>query len=99
MTPSLRVQIRDGLRGLRTLRSRITIQDENLKSLRRQARQAEIENRAGLADNRDFVEALDNITTAENQQLQNYVDYEIARLRIIQQLGLMFIDQGGRIVS
>ena len=52
-----------------------------------------------LADNRDFVEALDNITTAENQQLQNYVDYEIARLRIIQQLGLMFIDQGGRIVS
>ncbi len=93
------VQIRDGLRGLRTLRSKITIEDENLKSLRRQARQAEIENRAGLVDNRDVVEALDNFTAAENQQLRNYVDYEIARLRIIQQLGLMFIDQGGRIVS
>ncbi|MEE8105559.1 MAG: TolC family protein [Planctomycetota bacterium] len=96
---SVILEIRGLLRALRTVRSQLRIGEREIDSLVRQATQADLENRAGLSSNRDKIEALDELTEARNRQLSRTVNYEVARLRFIQALGLMFVDEEGRIVS
>ena len=96
---TLILDIRRLLRVLRTVRSQLRIGEREIESLLRQATQADLENRAGLRSNRDKIESLDRLTVARNVQLSRTVNYEVARLRFIQALGLMFVDEEGRIVS
>ena len=93
------LEIRNTLRGLRTELAQINIGDETIKANARKVRQARIENLQGLAGNRDIVEAVDELTESRNAQLARYVRYEIARLRFIQRVGLMFVNAEGKITA
>jgi hypothetical protein len=37
------------------------------------------------------------LTDAQNQQLDRIVDHEIARLTLLRQLGLLFVDDSGQV--
>lgn len=90
--------IRDSLRQLNQQRSQIAIEDRNIESLRRSVRKAEIDFLNGNASNRDVVEAIAALTDALNSQNDRYVAYEIARLSLLRQLGLLFVDREGSIL-
>lgn len=92
------LEIRDALRGLRRQRSQIEIEEGNIRTLKRRVVQAEFETLAGQRTNRDVVEALDGLTAAENAQLDRQVSLEISRLHLLQALGLLFVEEDGRIV-
>jgi len=90
--------IRDSLRQLAQQRLQIGIENQNIESLRKSVRKAEIDYYNGNASNRDVVEALDSLTGALNAQNDRHVAYEVARLNLLQQMGLLFIDREGGIV-
>lgn len=92
------LEVRDALRQLQRQREQINIEAKNIESLRRSVEKARLENRAGLATNRDIVEAQDSLTDAENSQLDRMVAYEVTRLNLLRQLGILFVDPEGRIV-
>lgn len=95
---NLILDVRESLRNLKQLKSQIDIEAKNIESLDKRVRQAKIENRQGNATNRDIVEAEDEKTRAENQQLDRFVSYEIRRLTLLRQMGILFVDEEGLIL-
>jgi outer membrane protein TolC len=93
------VSIRTVVRGLRLRRQTIENDEANLETKKKALRRANIDFQAGLASNRDLTEAIQNVADAENGLLQKYADYEIARLRLLEALGVLFVDTDGRFVD
>ena len=93
------LEVRDSLRGLKKQRQQITNDVENVETIRRTARRADLDNRAGFASNRDLSKALEDLGRSQNQLLDRYVTYYTTILRLRQQLGLLFVDKEGRIVE
>ncbi|MGH7163786.1 MAG: TolC family protein [Planctomycetota bacterium] len=96
---SVVVEVRDALRGVRRQKSEIELERRRIESLKRSVRRATLENVFLEASNRDVVEALEQLTEAENGLLDLYVAYEIARLTLLQQLGVLFVDKEGAIAQ
>jgi outer membrane protein TolC len=93
------LDVRDSLRSLRQQQQQIQNDTDNIVTLERRVLRARLDNLAGRGSNRDIVEAVDELTQAENDLLQRYVTYLNTRLTLVQQLGLLFVDKEGRIVS
>ena len=92
------VDIRNQVRDLRTQTLTIQNERENIEVLRRRIIRARLDFQAGLASNRDEIEANDNYAAAQNRLLARYVTYHIARLDLLQQMGLLFVDKEGMII-
>jgi outer membrane protein TolC len=93
------VTVRSLVRGLRLQRQVIDNDEANIETVRRNLRKANIDFQAGRASNRDLTEAIQNLAAAETNILQKYADYEIARLRLFEALGVLFVDKDGRFVD
>lgn len=93
------VTIRSLVRGLRLQRQAIENDEANLETKRKALRRANIDFQAGLANNRDLTEAIQDVADAERGILQTYANYEIARLRLFEALGVLFVDKDGRFVQ
>ena len=91
--------IRSLVRGLRLQREAIENDEANIETENKNLRKANIDFQAGLASNRDLTEAIQNLANAELNILQKYADYEIARLRLFEALGVLFVDRDGRFVD
>ena len=91
------LDVRSSLGTLRQRRSQIEIGAREISSLELSLEKASLEFESGLATNRDVTEAADALTDAQNDQLDRIVDHEIARLTLLRQLGLLFVDESGRL--
>ena len=49
----------------------------------------------GQVDNRDVTEANDQLLEAKNRLIDERVNYEISRLQLLKDLGILFIDEKG----
>ena len=56
---------------------------------------ARIRFEAGEISNRDVVEAEEALLEAQNSLISAKVDYEIQRLQLLSDLGILFIDEQG----
>lgn len=92
------LEVRDALRQLQRQKEQVAIERRNIESLQRSLEKARLENRAGLATNREIVEAQDSLTQAENSLLNRIVAYEVTRLNLLRQLGVLFVDPEGRVI-
>jgi outer membrane protein TolC len=93
------VTIRSLVRGLRLQRQAIENDEANIETEKKNIRKANIDFQAGLASNRDLTDAIQNLASVEISILRKYADYEIARLRLFEALGVLFVDKDGRFVE
>ena len=93
------VTIRSLVRGLRLQRQAIENDEANIETEKKNIRKANIDFQAGQASNRDLTDAIQNLAVVEINILRKYADYEIARLRLFEALGVLFVDKDGRFVD
>lgn len=87
--------IRDALRQLRRIELQIVLQEQQIEQEIRAVAVTEIRVESGDADNRDLLEARQALVDLQNQLIDQKVDHFIARLSLLRDLGLLFIDDKG----
>ncbi len=86
----------DQLRELDRLEKDIELQELQIVQERRAVAISEIRWEAGEIENRDLLDARDSLVQAENALIDSTVDHFIARLRLLRELGLLFIEPNGK---
>lgn len=84
------------LRELTQLEKRIELQQGQIEENRRAVAVTQIRYESGDAETRDLLEARQGLTDAQNALIQLKVDHFIARLRLLQNLGVLFVDEKGQ---
>ena len=70
-------------------------QEDKVWTQEKGLRIAQLQFERGDADNRDVVDAQESLLAARNTLVSEKVRYEIARLRLLRDLGILFIDDKG----
>ncbi len=91
----LELDIRAQLRDLRSVEDRIELQKGQIKQEERAVAVTRIRYEAGEVDNRDLLDARQSLTDAKNELIRLQVQHFIGRLRLLRNLGLLFIDENG----
>jgi outer membrane protein TolC len=89
------VEIRSSFRELERRLQSLDIQRQIIKDQTKNKRIAELRFERGEIENRDVVEATQSLLDAENRLIDEQVSYEIARLQLLRNLGILFIDETG----
>ncbi|MCI0587355.1 MAG: TolC family protein, partial [Planctomycetes bacterium] len=92
---NLALEVRRNLRDLQRVRTTLDIQRRKIETEERTVRITTIQFRAGNVQNRDLVEAEQGLLDARNAEIQDRVDYEIARLQLRRILGTLVLDPEG----
>lgn len=92
---NLAVDIRSAFRELERRTQSLDIQRQLIFDQERNVKIAQLRFEQGDFSNRDVVEAQQALLEARNALIREQVDYEIARLGLIRDLGLLFIDEHG----
>ncbi|GJM21750.1 MAG: hypothetical protein DHS20C15_16650 [Planctomycetota bacterium] len=88
--------VRDRLRTLGRIEQQIELQRDNIAQEQRAVAVTEIRYEAGDAENRDLLDARQALIDAQNELIDLKVEHYISRLRLLRELGLLFIDDVGR---
>jgi outer membrane protein TolC len=88
-------EIKDQLRSLRRLELQIELQEGQIVQEQRAVTLTEIRYESGDLGNRDLLEAREALFNARNALIQLKVDHFIARLTLLRDLGLLFVDDRG----
>jgi outer membrane protein TolC len=91
----LELDIRDALRQLRSLEERIVLQEGQIVQEQRAVTVMEIRYEAGDVDNRELLEARQALVNARNALIRLQVDHFIARLQLLRDMGIFFVDDQG----
>jgi len=91
----LRVSIQSSFRELERRVQSLEIQQQLIQDQTKNLRIAELRFERGEIPNRDVVEANQSLLDAENARIDEQVAYEIARLQLLRDLGILFIDDTG----
>jgi outer membrane protein TolC len=91
----LDLDIRDALRQLRSIEERITLQEGQITQEQRAVTVMEIRYESGDVDNRDLLEARQALVNARNALIRLKVDHFIARLQLLRDMGIFFVDEQG----
>lgn len=89
------VEIKSAIRELERRQKSVEIQRELIRDQEKNLRIAELQFEQGRVDNRDVVDAQVALTNAKNGLIGEQVNYEIARLQLLRDLGILFIDDSG----
>jgi len=89
------VQIRSAFRELNRRFESLEIQRQLIEDQSKNLRIANLRFERGEIPNRDVVEAGQSLLDAENALIREQVNYEIARLQLLRNLGVLFIDEHG----
>jgi outer membrane protein TolC len=89
------VEVRSRLRELERRKQSLEIQEQLIVDQERNASIAQLRFEQGNFSNRDVVEAQQALLDAQNALIREKVAYEIARLGLLQDLGILFIDEKG----
>jgi outer membrane protein TolC len=92
---TLAIRIQASLRSIARLKNSVDIQQELIVDQERALRVARIKFEAGETPIRDVSEAEESLLGAQNSLIQSKVDYEIQRLQLLSDLGILFIDEQG----
>ncbi|MBK7875858.1 MAG: TolC family protein [Planctomycetes bacterium] len=87
--------VRSTFRELARRQQSLAIQEQLIADQVRNAKIAQLRFEQGDFSNRDLVEAQEALLEARNALIQEKVAYEIARLGLLKDLGLLFIDEKG----
>ncbi|MBL9078236.1 MAG: TolC family protein [Planctomycetes bacterium] len=91
----LELEIRNAMRQLHSIEERITLQEDQIVHERRAARVTRIRFEGGAGSNRDLLEAEQALIDAENALIRLKVDHFVARLRLLRDMGVFFVDDEG----
>jgi outer membrane protein TolC len=91
----LRVSIQGSFRELERRGQSLEIQRQIIVDQTKNLRIAELRFERGEIPNRDVVEANQALLEAQNALIDEQVAYEIARLQLLRDLGILFIDETG----
>ena len=89
------VSVESSFRELKRRTLSLSIQRQLIKDQEKNARVAQLRFERGELPNRDVVEAQQSLLDARNRMIQEQVNYEIARLTLLRDLGIVFIDKHG----
>ena len=87
--------IRNDFRQIVRIRQSVEIQTQLIEDQEKNLRKAQIEFDQGTASNRDVVDAQRSLVGALNDLIDERVNYEITRLGLLQDLGILFVDENG----
>ena len=94
-TDNVKLNVLNTYRRLRRLATSVKIQDANVKLADRRVKNAELRFQLGQLGNRDVVEAQAAKLGAQNALIRAILDYEIARLQLKRDIGILFLDPDG----
>lgn len=92
---NVRLDVTNTYRRLRRLENSVRIQTANVELAERRVKNAELRFEAGELGNRDVVEAQSAKLSAENALIRAILDYELARLQLKKDIGILFVDKDG----
>lgn len=92
---TLVIEIRARFRELQRRSQSLDIQRELIADQERNVEIAKLRVEQGDFSNRDVFEATQSLLDARNTLIQEQVNYELARLALIRDLGILFIDENG----
>jgi len=93
------LEVREGFSRLRSLTVSVEIQIKNIEIAKRRAENALLQFRNGTLSNRDVVEAANDLLDARNSYINALTDYEIQRLVLLRQIGLLDVSREGAIIE
>jgi outer membrane protein TolC len=89
------VSIKSSFRELERRLQSLDIQRQLIEDQTKNLRIAELRFERGEIPNRDVVEANQSLLDAQNALIDEQVNYEIARLQLLRDLGILFLDDTG----
>jgi outer membrane protein TolC len=92
---NLEVSVQSTFRELVRRKQSLDIQTQLISDQERNVKIAQLRFEQGNFSNRDVVEAQQALLDARNALIREKVDYEIARLELLKDLGILFIDEKG----
>lgn len=92
---NLVVDLRNRFRSLRRIEQSLEIQRESIHDEERNVVIAQLLFDRGENSNRDVVEAQESLLEAQNSLVREQVSYEIERLNLLRDMGILFIDERG----
>ena len=92
---NLMVSVRATFRELARRKQSLDIQTELIHDQQRNVKIAQLRFEQGNFSNRDVVEAQQSLLDAQNALIREQVAYESARLGLLRDLGILFIDEKG----
>lgn len=92
---NLEIDIQNSFRELARVLESIRIQETLIESQEKNLKKATIDYENGLVDNREVGDAQRALTQAKNGKIREQVNYEIARLQLLKDLGILFVDSKG----
>jgi outer membrane protein TolC len=93
------VEVRSVVRDLRKAQATLVIQERNIEVARKQLERAREDFDRGAISNRDVVDALNDLTDAENAYDEAVVDYLIARLELLRVTGELDFERWRELVE
>lgn len=91
----LTVDLRAELRDLAARRESYAIQANAVKLARQRVESAQLNQKAGRASTRDLLEAQSALVSSENAQTRALIDYTLARLTLVLDMGLLRVEPDG----
>ena len=92
------LEVRDSLTSLRQQRQQIRNDRKNIETIRRRVLRARLDVAASQGNNRDVVEAQNDLASAEATLNGREVSFFVTRLNLLQRMGVLFVDKEGRII-
>ncbi len=92
---NLDLDVRDQLRQLRSVEKRIILQHEQIEQQEKAVAINTIRYEAGELENRDLLDARQSLVNARNALINLKADHFIQSLRLLRNLGLLFVDDDG----
>lgn len=96
---AVRLDIAESFSSLRTLRTSVEIEKRNIEVAEKRARNASLRFRNGELSNRDVIEAENDLLNARNAWVQALLDYELQRLQLLRNVGLLDVSADGGLVE
>jgi len=89
------LEVRDSLRSLRRAEASVEIRRKEIEVAQKEAEAARIRFDAGEMDNRNWADAQNAVLEAQNSLIRDLVEYETARIQLLRDVGILFIDEEG----
>jgi len=89
------INIRGAFRELTRFKKSLEITEQIIEFEKRNKKVSEIKFNQGKISNLDLVDAQQALLDAENNLVQDKITYEITRLGLLKDLGILFIDENG----
>ncbi len=91
----LAVQLRDELRNLKSRRETFAVQETAVALAGKRVESAQLNQKAGRASTRDFLEAQNALISSQNAEVRALIDYTLARLTLVLDMGLLRVGEDG----